>query len=44
MILKCKYRTGNGAAAGAKIKKGEPEPKINNFGSETLVKTRLKRC
>ena len=40
-ILKWQYRAGNGAEAGAKIRreKKEPETKINNFGSATLAQT-----
>ena len=40
---KCRARAGAGAGAGAEIMdkggaKKEPEPKINNFGSATLIR------
>ena len=44
-LLKWQYRAGAGAGAGAGAEimdkggaKKEPEPKINNFGSATLLK------
>ena len=35
-ILKWQYRAGNGAGANirGKVKPEEPEPKLNNFGSQ----------
>ena len=43
LSLKCQYKAGNEAGAGAKIrgKVVEPGPKLRNLGFATLVETRV---